>query len=98
MSGRSLFISRLKADCLYQLRIIKLVIDWTVALYIVLPAAGIGVYQYIKWLNEGAFANGWQAELIVLAPAVFTLFGSVRTFLIEADQLYLLQKRRSCWT
>ncbi|MFB6496106.1 hypothetical protein [Bacillus haynesii] len=52
MSGRSLFISRLKADCLYQLRIIKLVIDWTVALYIVLPAAGIGVlsiYQMAEW-------------------------------------------------
>lgn len=98
MSGRALFISRLKADCLYQLRIIKLVIDWTVALYIVLPAAGIGVYQYIKWLNGGSFDNGWQAGLIVLAPAVFTLFGSVRTFLMEADQLYLLQKRHSCWT
>ncbi|XBO85732.1 ABC transporter permease [Bacillus licheniformis] len=95
MSGRSLFFSRLKADCLYQLRIIKLVIDWTVALYIVLPAAGIGVYQYIKWLNGGSFHNGWQAGLIVLAPAVFTLFGSVRTFLMEADQLYLLQKRHS---
>ncbi|MEC1472065.1 ABC transporter permease [Bacillus haynesii] len=93
MSGRSLFFSRLKADCLYQLRIIKLVIDWTVALYIVLPAAGIGVYQYIKWLNGGSFHNGWQAGLIVLAPAVFTLFGSVRTFLMEADQLYLLQKK-----
>ncbi|MED1712158.1 ABC transporter permease [Bacillus paralicheniformis] len=93
MSGRALFISRLKADCLYQLRIIKLVIDWTVALYIVLPAAGIGVYQYIKWLNGGSFDNGWQAGLIVLAPAVFTLFGSVRTFLMEADQLYLLQKK-----
>ncbi|MCY8581829.1 ABC transporter permease [Bacillus haynesii] len=93
MSGRSLFISRLKADCLYQLRILKLVIDWTVALYIVLPGAGIGVYQYIKWLNGGSFHNGWQAGLIVLAPAVFTLFGSVRTFLMEADQLYLLQKK-----
>lgn len=93
MSGRSLFISRLKADCLYQLRILKLVIDWTVALYIVLPGAGIGVYQYIKWLNGGSFHNGWHAGLIVLAPAVFTLFGSVRTFLMEADQLYLLQKK-----
>ncbi|MCY8267290.1 ABC transporter permease [Bacillus haynesii] len=93
MSGRSLFISRLKADCLYQLRILKLVIDWTVALYIVLPGAGIGVYQYIKWLNGGSFHNGWHAGLIVLAPAVFTLFGSVRIFLMEADQLYLLQKK-----
>ncbi|MFF2724322.1 ABC transporter permease [Bacillus haynesii] len=50
-------------------------------------------YQYIKWLNGGSFHNGWQAGLIVLAPAVFTLFGSVRTFLMEADQLYLLQKK-----
>ncbi|MED1741501.1 ABC transporter permease [Bacillus swezeyi] len=94
MNGRLLFQSRLKADYRYQLRVLKLVIDWTVALYIILPAAAIAVYQYVKWLNGGGFPHDeWLARFVLLIPAVFALLGSVRTFLMEADQLYLLQNK-----
>ncbi|WFA04178.1 ABC transporter permease [Bacillus sp. HSf4] len=94
MNGQSLFRSRLKADYRYQLRVLNLVIDWTVWLYIVLPGIAILVYQYIKWVNGGAVTqHEWHAGMVLLIPALFTLFGSVRTFLMEADQLYLLQKK-----
>ncbi|NPC93794.1 hypothetical protein HOO54_16505 [Bacillus sp. WMMC1349] len=89
-----MFLTRLKADCRYQLRVLGLVIDWTIALYLILPVIAIGGYQYISLLNGSVLSTGvWFSKLILLMPSIFTLFGSIRTLLMEADQLYLLQKK-----
>ncbi|MDA7027289.1 ABC transporter permease [Bacillus sp. CLL-7-23] len=94
MNGRKLFLTRLKADYRYQLRVLGSVIDWTIALYLILPVIAIGGYQYFSLLNGSVLSTGvWFSKLILLIPSIFTLFGSIRTLLMEADQLYLLQKK-----
>ncbi|MDA1477674.1 ABC transporter permease [Bacillus changyiensis] len=94
MNGQRLFLTRLKADYRYQLRVLGSVIDWTIALYLILPVIAIGGYQYISLLNSSVLSTGvWFSKLILLIPSIFTLFGSIRTLLMEADQLYLLQKK-----
>ncbi|MGG3572691.1 ABC transporter permease [Bacillus gobiensis] len=91
-------MSRLKAHSVYQLKVIRLVIDWTVALYLVLPALGVFIYHYIGiyngsveivWLEN----TGWPWFYASLA--LLSLFGSMHTFLLEADQLYLLQMKKT---
>lgn len=55
MTGRALFFQRLFHYWRYQWKVFQTVIDWTVALYIVLPAAAFAVYQYADWLNGRGF-------------------------------------------
>ncbi|KXZ20276.1 ABC transporter permease [Bacillus nakamurai] len=97
MTGRALFFHRLFEYWRYQWRVFRTVIDWTVALYIVLPAAGFLVYQYSEWLKgkgllfEGAEILGWGWFYVFSALLLCT--GSIHTFLLEADQVFLMQTK-----
>lgn len=97
MTGRALFFQRLFEYWRYQWRVFRTVIDWTVALYIVLPAAGFLVYQYSEWLKgkgllfEGAGILGWSWLYVFSALLLCT--GSIHTFLLEADQVFLMHAK-----
>lgn len=81
----------------YQFKVLHAVIDWTVALYIVLPAIAFVIYQYIDLMNgrgllyEWSEVAEWRWLYAVCGLIMFT--GSIRTFLMEADKVFLLQKK-----
>ncbi|WP_045926427.1 ABC transporter permease [Bacillus siamensis] len=97
MTGRALFFQRMFHFWRYQWKVFQTVIDWTVALYIVLPAAALAVYQYAEWLNgrglldraAGVLGWGWLYVFSVLLLCT----GFIHTFLLEADHVFLVHAK-----
>ncbi|OJH61821.1 ABC transporter permease, partial [Bacillus subtilis] len=81
----------------YQFKVLHAVIDWTVALYIVLPAIAFVVYQYIDLMNGSGLLYEWSEvaewRWLYAVCVLIMLTGSIRTFLMEADKVFLLQKK-----
>lgn len=92
MTPLQLLRKRVSDDRRYKIRDLKAVLDWTVWLYILIPALVIGLAYYRSWW---LIAPDWLAEIPEQA-AVFPLFliattWSLRIYTEEADQVYLLQ-------
>lgn len=87
---------RIRSNALFQYRAWKMAVDWVIALYIVLPATAVLVYQYIQWWAhtpvwlEGVPYTIFRAYLFVAA-----ITGTIRYYVDEADQLFLVQ--RTSW-
>lgn len=78
-----------------QFRIWKTAADWTVWLYLLLPGLWIAGGMWLEMLEE---PPAWLAALpvnLVLVPLTLAVFtGRLRTFLEDADLLFLLQRGR----
>ncbi|WP_058302753.1 ABC transporter permease [Gorillibacterium timonense] len=89
------FRGRLRANWAFQWRVFRLIVDWTIAVYVILPVAGVVGYNYVKWWIE---PPDWffyvSFDLVRAALFLFILQGTVRYFLEEADQLHFLQGER----
>ncbi|MCY7928774.1 ABC transporter permease [Bacillus inaquosorum] len=97
MNGRSLFFRRLLDYYRYQFKVLHAVIDWTVALYIVLPALAFVIYQYFDLMNGRGLFYEWSEVLewrwLYAVCVLIVCTGSIHTFLMEADKVFLLQKK-----
>ncbi|TEB14697.1 Bacterial ABC transporter protein EcsB [Pelotomaculum sp. FP] len=95
MSPKKLFFRRLSSELKFQFSVWKTIIDWTVALYIVIPAIALGINQYLLWWQDPPY---WLNLLPVgLLFAIFFFFawsGKIRIFLREGDQLFLLYEKQ----
>ncbi|MCA0991164.1 ABC transporter permease [Guptibacillus hwajinpoensis] len=92
MTSFQLLQQRVSDDRRYKIRDLKAALDWTVWLYILIPALVIGVAYYRSWW---LVVPDWLA-VIPEQAAVFPLFliattWSFRIYTEEADQVYLLQ-------
>lgn len=92
IDANRLFGRRLRSEWKFQYRVWKMAVDWTVALYIVIPALLVAGYHYISWWRD---MPGWGEavpELAWLAGLYVACgFGAVRLFVEEADQLFLIR-------
>ncbi|OWV35895.1 transporter [Bacillus spizizenii] len=97
MNGRTLFFRRLFDYYRYQFKVFHAVIDWTVALYIVLPALAFVIYQYIDLMNGRGLFYEWSEMMewrwLYAVCVLIVCTGSIHTFLMEADKVFLLQKK-----
>ncbi|AEP87850.1 ABC transporter permease [Bacillus spizizenii] len=97
MNGRTLFFRRLFDYYRYQFKVFHAVIDWTVALYIVLPALAFVIYQYIDLMNGRGLFYKWSEMMewrwLYAVCVLIVCTGSIHTFLMEADKVFLLQKK-----
>lgn len=92
--NKSLFRTRLRKEIGYQWGVFKSVVDWTIFLYLFIPALAIGGYHYYIWWSEiPSWVNGFPLSFLFILLFFFCWEGRIRTFLEEADQLFLLQKR-----
>ncbi len=92
--NNSLFKTRFRKEIGYQWGVFKSVVDWTIFLYLFIPALAIGGYHYYKWWSEiPSWVNGFPLTFLFILLYFFCWEGRIRTFLEEADQLFLLQKR-----
>lgn len=93
MTPSKLFAKRLFSELKFRFNIWRIVIDWTVALYIVIPALFIGAKQYLHlWESPPSFLTSIPVNLLFLVCYLFAWAGSIRIFLIEGDQLFLINK------
>jgi ABC-2 type transport system permease protein len=91
-SGRLLW-NRWLENGKYKARTMRLVLDWTVMVYFVIPGAVIGFFVYRSWWEE---MPGW-IEYIPFPLAWIAVFfilwnGHFQTYVREADRIFLLKK------
>lgn len=95
MTPVQLFIHRVTENIKFQFRSIKLVVDWIIALYIVIPGIVIGGFLYAElWTKT---PDWFQFVPIALVPVIVFLAmsaGSFRYFIEGGDQLFLLFNKR----
>ena len=96
MTPRRWFFNRWKADLRFQCRVFSTVVDWTVALYVVVPGLILLVERYTAWWRgEAAWTAEVPSPLLWTAAFLFAWSGPFRLYLEPADQLFMWQ--RSDW-
>jgi Predicted ABC-type exoprotein transport system, permease component len=92
MTVTRLFIQRLISEWKYQYQVWKTAVDWVVALYIVIPFCAIFLDFYRLWWRQAPeWLNYIPLNALLAVILVFTWSGTMRIFVEEADQLFLLQ-------
>ncbi|UVI28851.1 ABC transporter permease [Paenibacillus spongiae] len=92
-TGGKLFRRRLSRRWLEQWRVWRTVLDWSVWIYIVIPALWIGGGMYAElWTDPAPWMNRVPLWATQLAALLIVNTGTLRTFAEEADVLFLLQK------
>ena len=95
MTSKQLVWNRFKENWKYQWSVVRSVIDWTVFVYLILPAVVIFLFTYRSWWLE---LPEWSEHITL--PIVFALFflflwrQHFRTFIQEPDRIFLKKHER----
>ncbi|QWC22712.1 ABC transporter permease [Bacillus haikouensis] len=95
MRASTLFKRRLTAEWGYQWGVLKTVLDWTIVVYLVIPVMIAAPFVYADmWEHSGLYWSGrLPFTVLFVLILLVTAGGNFRTYLMEADLLYLLQKK-----
>ena len=92
MNSLQVLINRIKKDYMYQFRIWKNVLDWTVMLYILIPAIVAAVIIYRSWwLELPSWSNLLSVSVISSVFYIAAWSGVYRLFVKEADGIFYLK-------
>lgn len=92
MTGLQLLRKRVRDDRRYKIRDLRTALDWTVWLYILIPALVIGIAYYRSWwMTAPDWLAGVPEQAAVFPLLLFATTWSLRMYTEEADQVYLLQ-------
>lgn len=95
MNSSRLLFHRMRENWNYKYKIIKTVIDWTILIYLVVPAAAITIFVYRSWWID---PPAWIASVpfpLLFAIYFFLLWGSYfKTYIREADIIFLRKNER----
>lgn len=95
LNSFKLVLNRVLAEWKYQFGVWRTVIDWTVALYIVIPGGLLGLWEYWHWWTvPPAWLSPIPLSVWLTVCYIFAWSGSMRIFVEEADQLFLVQYRK----
>lgn len=96
MSSIQLFYRRMIRDWKYQIKTFRSIADWTIWLYLIIPANVISFFIYRSWwLDEVPNWVEWMPlSLFFLLGYLFSWNGSYRTFTEEADKVFLVKKEK----
>jgi len=97
MTVTRLLLLRIVSDWRYQYQVARTAVDWIVAIYVIIPFSYIFIDFYLSLWRE---VPGWLFSIplnaLIGLILVFIWSGTVRIFLEDADQIFLLQ--RKIWT
>lgn len=86
------YIRRMKRDAKFQLKAFGLVIDWTIFIYLVIPAIiALGVIDYKLWQAPPAWTSLVPASLFGVCLFFTAQVSFVRTYVVHADELFVIQ-------
>jgi predicted ABC-type exoprotein transport system permease subunit len=93
LSGKLLFLQRVQEEWKFQLDVFRSVLDWSVLVYLVVPL--LIVFSFIYWSMWQTIDLYWDESIpfILLIGLLLLLLmrGNFRTFVYEADILFLLR-------
>lgn len=94
MNPWKLAIRRFRSNASYQWRALRTVIDWTVGLYIVIPAFLLGLKFYLEWVQNPVLpAILSSVNNLWVYPFLLPLFfARLRTWAEPGDILFLRQR------
>lgn len=93
MNSRRLFFQRRKQEWKYQYRAIMSIFDWTIILYILVPAFFFsGLIYRSWWLETPQWAEGLPVAFLFVLLFLLLWNGHFRTYIKDADRIYLLKK------
>lgn len=94
MSSFHIFWRRMLRDWRYQLRAFSSIADWTIWLYIIIPGIAIFLFMYRSWWIEAtpSWIEWIPLSLFFLLGSLFSWDGSFRSFIDEADKVFLVKK------
>ncbi|MDQ0176890.1 ABC transporter permease [Bacillus chungangensis] len=93
MNSRRLFFQRNKQEWKYQYRAIMSIFDWTIILYILVPALFFSGLVYRSWwLETPQWAEGLPVAFLFVLLFLLLWNGHFRTYIKDADRIYLLKK------
>ncbi|KIL47293.1 hypothetical protein KP77_23980 [Jeotgalibacillus alimentarius] len=91
---RGLLLTRIRKDYNYQYGIIKTAIDWTVIVYFIIPLLFFtGLFYRSLWIEPPVWFDWFDWRLAALIIALSVLSSRWRTFLYEADSVFLIKRR-----
>jgi ABC-2 type transport system permease protein len=92
ISSFALFLNRLVGEWKFQTRVFRSILDWTIIVYILLPWLVVFGFIYRSWWVE---QPEWIEEipfvLIVVVAYLAAWTGNYRTFIQEADKVFLIK-------
>ncbi|WP_442603685.1 ABC transporter permease [Paenibacillus sp. KN14-4R] len=95
MNVKQLFLHRIRYNAKFQLRVISLIIDWIIALYLIVPPLLIGGYQYVQlWKQPPTWFVFIILPIVLLVIKLVGSVGNNRFFIEGADQLFILHRDR----
>jgi ABC-2 type transport system permease protein len=95
MTSSKLLFKRLSAEWKYQYSVIKSIADWTIILYLVIPGAVISFFIYRSWwIDMPDWILSVPAALLFLPGYIASWGGNYRTFIQEADKVFLIKNRQ----
>ena len=89
-----LFFRRIVSGWKYQYQVWRTAVDWIVALYIVIPFSYIFMDFYFSlWRAVPRWMDNIPIYVLLTIILVFAWSGTIRIFVEDADQLFLLQRK-----
>ncbi|MFE8698224.1 ABC transporter permease [Cytobacillus sp. FJAT-53684] len=96
MSSWHLFRDRYIRNRKYQYGVIRSIADWTIIIYLLIPAVIFIIMSYRSWWME---LPGWIESipfiLIFMLLYLLSWSGNIRTYVEEADKVFLIKKQQS---
>lgn len=89
-TARILFFKRLQSDFQNLWEASKLILDWTLFVYLLIPGIAAAAFFYMEWLDDIPFILdliGWYGWMILFAITFF--LHHIKLFTYLADQLFL---------
>lgn len=92
----SLLRQRRKLERSHNFKLLASIVDWTVALYVVVPALVIGFFLYKDFILNINTSPVIHIPLVLFIVLLFliTRIETIRTYLQRADRLFLIQNRK----
>src|SRR5690554_1106584 len=93
MTSFSIFCKRLKIDWRNKYRNFRTVADWTIIVYIFIPALVIGFFIYRSWwlTSIPAWSQQLPPHIYLILGYLMSWGGRFRTFIEEGDQIFLVK-------
>ncbi|MBY0124153.1 ABC transporter permease [Bacillus sp. S/N-304-OC-R1] len=95
MSSWHIFLGRLVRGWKYQYRVIRSIADWTIILYLFIPATVFFLMIYRSWwLKIPEWINNIPLILLFYFLYALAWSGNIRTFVQEGDKVFLIKYKR----
>ncbi|MBP0726599.1 ABC transporter permease [Bacillus sp. RG28] len=84
----ALFVRRVKAEWKEKWKVIRSIVDWTVAFYFIVPALiFVGMYYHSMWDVLPNWTSFLSLDSLLFILFLFFIDGEIRTYVEEADLL-----------